>query len=218
MNSLPTRASTPLDPLEALTKLEADNSIPTNNRPWFSIGQIVRGVTWKHSSFYLKKLIKKSGKSTTREILNFLKHGEQFEYSIAGVDAYYALPTITVCNQRYLENGQTHHSGLTWRYKILIKGVLDGRNVCVIPNVWIGERDFIPLLEIKFQEAEFYKDDRNHVYKCVFQQDEPVFVYVGHIKKDGNLSWDNHISPRKLTPWMRKSFRPYTLSDPILHE
>ncbi|MGG6263297.1 hypothetical protein ACQ4M3_35275 [Leptolyngbya sp. AN03gr2] len=210
------RASTPLDPLEPLMGLEADNSIPVNNQPWFSVGQFVQGVIWEHSSFYLKKLLKKSGKVITRQILDFLKRGKQLEYSIAGIEANYALPTISVSNQCYLQNGQCH-SGLFWQYKVLIKGVLDGKNVCVIPNVWIGEQDFIPLFELKFQAREFYRDSRNHVYKCVFQRSEPAFVYVGHVKDDGSLRWDNHISPRRLTPWQRRNFQPYTLPDKILY-
>lgn len=205
------RASTPQDPLESLAGLEAGNSIPVNNQPWFSIGQVVKDVTWGFSSYYLKQLLKKSGKATTRKILTLLQQGEQIEYSIAGIEPCYALPTIGVCNQCYLQNGQSH-GGLTWRYKVLIKGVLEGNNVCVIPNVWIGEDNFVPLAEIEFQHKAYYKDNRNHIYQCLVQQNEPVFVYVGHIrKKDGRLSWDNHISPRHLTPWMRRSFQPYAL-------
>jgi len=206
-----TWALTPLDPLEALAGLGVGNSIPVNNQPWFTIGQTVKGVAWKYSGFYLKQLLRQSGKVITKEILDLLHRGEQLEFSIAGIEAYYALPTIGVCNQCYLQNGQSH-SGLTWHYKVLIKGILDRKNVCVIPRVWIGERDFVPLIEIEFQHKKFYKDHRNHVYKCVIQRGEPLFVYVGHIK-DGVLRWDNHISPRRLTPWQRRTFQLYTLPE-----
>lgn len=210
-----TRALTPLDPLEQIKGLEPGNSIPVSNRPWFSIGQIVRGVVWEYSSFYLRELLKESRKKITREILDLLKRGEQIEYSIAGIEAHYALPTMAVVNQCYLQNGQCH-SGLIWQYKVLIKGVLDGKNVCVIPKVWICERDFIPISEILFQAKEFYRDDRNHVYKCVIQKGEPLFVYVGYVR-DGNLRWDNHRNPRHLTHWQRRNFQPYVLPEKILY-
>jgi hypothetical protein len=210
-----TRASTPLDPLEPITGIESGNSIPVNNRSWFSVGQVVRGVTWTYSSFYLGKLLKESGKGITKQILDLLRRGEQIEYSIAGIEAYYALPTMAVVNQCYLQDGQCH-SGLTWHYKVLIKGVLDGKKVCVIPRVWICERDFVPVSEIEFQAKEFYRDDCNHVYKCVIQNSEPLFVYVGYVK-NGNLRWDNHISPRRLTHWDRRNFQPYVLPEKILY-
>ena len=200
------RAYTPSDPLEPIQGLEAGNSIPVNNQPWFSVGQIVGGVTLK-SNYYLKQLLKKKRKHITREILDFLKRGEQLEYSIAGIEAYYALPTNWLCNQCYLQNGQSH-SGLTWQYKVLIKGVLDGRSVCVIPDVWIRESCFTPLHEMEFQANTFYKDNRDHIYKCIFQQGEPAFVYVGFIRADGRLSRDNHRSANRLTPWQRRSFQP----------
>jgi hypothetical protein len=211
------RANTPLDPLEPITDLEEGNSIPVRNRPWFSVGQIVKGVEWEHSSnerYYLRKLLKASKKRTTREILDLLNRGESIELSIAGIEACYAIPTIFICNQCYLQNGGSH-GGLTWQYKVLIKGVLDGNSVCVIPKVWISEGDFIPLTEIEFKAKQYYKDDRNHIYKCVFPKGELAFVYVGHIRKDGKLSWDNHITPRKLSHWMRRRFQPYTLPDRI---
>lgn len=211
------RALTPLDPLEQIKGLELGNSIPVSNRPWFSVGQVVRGVAWEYSSFYLGKLLKESGKKITREILDLFKRGEQIEYSIAGIEAHYALPTMAVVNQCYLQDGQCH-SGLTWQYKVLIKGVLDGKNVCVIPKVWICERDFIPASEILFQAKEFYRDDlNNHVYKCVIQKGEPAFVYVGHINKEGNLRWDNHITARQHTHWQRRNFQPYVLPEKILY-
>jgi hypothetical protein len=207
------RATTPLDPLDALVGLEAGNSIPVNNRPWFSIGQIVQGVNWKHSRYHLQQLKKASGEVITREILNLLKRGESLEYSIAGIEAYSALPTSFVCNQCYLQDGQSH-GGLTWRYKVLIKGVLDGKKLCVIPNVWIGEQYFVPLTEIDFQAKAFYRDNRGHIYKCVYPKGELMFVYVGHINKDdGKLHWDNHISPCHHTHWQRRNFQPYTLPE-----
>jgi hypothetical protein len=211
------RANTPLDPLEPISGLEEGNSIPVGNRPWLSVGQIVKGVELEHESngrFYLCQLLNARGKKITREILDLLNRGESLEYSIAGIEAYYALPTIGICNQCYLQNGQCH-SGLIWRYKVLIKGMLDGKHVCVIPDIWISEGDFIPLTEIEFKAKQFYKDDRNHIYKCVFPKGELAFVYVGHIRKDGKLSWDNHITPRKLSHWMRRRFQPYTLPDRI---
>lgn len=206
------RATTPQDPLAPLPTLEEGNSIPVNNRPWLFVGQIVQGVTLKESRYYTKQLLKKKGKNFAKEVLNLIKNGEQLEYSIAGIEAYYSLPTIMICNQCYLKDGQSN-SGLTWRYKVLIKGVLDGKNVCVIPDVWIGEQYFIPASEQEFQAKAFYKDHRGCVYKCVFKSGGPEFVYVGHIKADGRLSWDNHISSRRLTPWQRRSFQLYALPE-----
>ena len=211
-----TRATTPQDPLAPLPTLEEGNSIPASNRPWLSVGQIVQGVTLKESRYYARQLVKKKGKRFAKEILNLLANAEQLEYSIAGVEAYYALPTIMICNQCYVENGQSN-SGLTWHYKVLIKGVLEDNHICVIPDVWIGEQNFVPLTEQEFQPKAFYRDNRGCVYKCVFKSGEPEFVYVGHIRADGRLGWDNHITPRRLSPWQRRHFQPYTLPEKIVY-
>ena len=138
------RASTPQDALEAFQALEEGNSIPARNQPKFAVGQILSDIkTWKwHKStqtWYIKQLLKSKGKNATKEILTFLSEASDIEVSIAGIEAYYALPTHWVVNQCYLQNGQSH-SGLTWRYKILVKGTVNDKKLCVIPGVWIGEQ------------------------------------------------------------------------------
>lgn len=120
-------------------------------RPQYQVGDAIAEYRSEHSTnlrFYITELLrvyrrhsKRPQRHRVRKLLAFITQADHLQATIIAVEPFYAQPTYGISNQCYINGVSGAASGLTWHYKLLFTGHYEGNNVCVIPDVWISERD-----------------------------------------------------------------------------